>query len=199
MLHLKSFLIINCLRLVDLSLECMIKIRKWPWCEALPRTTRKDLIAFGQLRKNKKMLKNTRTVVWEMTLSQTASGLHTFFLFFFSHCNYKYYLRLNPFFDNLIASTGLLQQQRREPCAGHTLASVSLCRLTSLSVGSRRVTEGGSHHNHCRGCELGGETQTSAVVFFEETGLMLTSLWRMREQVILIHSLEVAARNCFLF
>lgn len=103
------------------------------------------------------------------------------------------------FFDNLIASTGLLQQQRREPCAGHTLASVSLCRLTSLSVGSRRVTEGGSHHNHCRGCELGGETQTSAVIFFEETGLMLTSLWRMREQVILIHSLEVAARNCFLF
>lgn len=70
------------------------------------------------------------------------------------------------FFDNLIASTGLLQQQRREPCAGHTLASVSLCRLTSLSVGSRRVTEGGSHHNHCRGCELAGETQTSAVVFF---------------------------------
>lgn len=81
------------------------------------------------------------------------------------------------FFDNLIVSTGLLQQQRREPCAGHTLASMSLCRLTSLSVGSPRVTEGGSHHNHCRGCELGGETQTSAVIFLRKRDWC----WQVRE------------------
>lgn len=49
-----------------------------------PRITRKHLIGFGQLRKIKEMLKSTRLVVWEVTLSQAASSLHFLFV---SHCN----------------------------------------------------------------------------------------------------------------
>lgn len=127
-----------------------------------PWTTRKDLIAIGQLRQIQRCWRITEWLSRKLLFHRLLLVCPLFFLFLIVIKKSSSPKTHVWFCGNLIVSTGLPQHWRQEQCAGRTLASLSLYRLTSLSGGSRRVTEGGSHQNHCQGCELGGKTQTIA-------------------------------------